>query len=120
MFTLIVRYLAKSVFFLVATIPLSAKIVVFWQNGFPTVDSEAVSHQALQSALQGEEQLYANSDALNLPTTLAGASLLVLPYGSAFPAERWAEHHLLSPEWREFTGDWRTAVSHSGLRRSWH
>ena len=89
MFTLIVRYLAKSVFFLVATIPLSAKIVVFWQNGFPTVDSEAVSHQALQSALQGEEQLYANSDALNLPTTLAGASLLVLPYGSAFPAERW-------------------------------
>jgi hypothetical protein len=57
MFTLIVRYLAKSVFFLVATIPVSAKIVVFWQNGFPTVDSGAVSHQALQSALQGEEQL---------------------------------------------------------------
>ena len=52
-------------------------------------DSEAVSRQALQSALQGEEQLYADVDALKQPTTLAGANLLVLPYGSAFPAERW-------------------------------
>src|SRR3954452_3761236 len=89
MFAPTVRYLATSLFFLVATIPLSAEIVVFGQNGFPTVDSEAVSRQALQSALQGEEQLYADVDALKQPTTLAAANLLVLPYGSAFPAERW-------------------------------
>src|SRR3954453_7994712 len=83
------HYLAKSLFVLVTTIPLSAKIVVFWQNGFPTMDSEAVSRQALQSALRGEEQLYADFDALKQPSSWAGATLLVLPYGSAFPAERW-------------------------------
>src|SRR4051795_10926158 len=83
------RYLATSVLLLLSTLPGFAKVVIFWQSGFPTVGSEPISRPALEGALKGEEQVYIGSDALKQPTTLAGTDLLVLPYGSAFPAEGW-------------------------------
>lgn len=64
-----------------------AKVVVFWQDGFPTVASQPISRDALSRALDGTESQFAGLDTLQ--SSMRGADLLVLPYGSAFPAEAW-------------------------------
>ena len=69
---------------------LFAKVVVFWQPGFPTVASQPISRNALTQAFAGESPVFAGLDALRDPSTLAETDLLVLPYGSAFPAEGWS------------------------------
>ncbi len=66
-----------------------ARVVVFHEPGFPAVESEAPSRETLVAALEGREVSFAGIDALREPATLAGAELLVLPYGSSFPAEAW-------------------------------
>jgi Beta-galactosidase len=65
--------------------PLLAKTVVFWQDGFPTVASEPITRGTLTQAL-GPDAVFVGIDGLRDPSALANADLLVLPYGSAFPA----------------------------------
>lgn len=64
---------------------LTAKTVVFWQPGFPTVASEPVERAALAQALAGMDAQFADLKSLNDPAALVDADLLVLPYGSAVP-----------------------------------
>jgi hypothetical protein len=66
---------------------LAAKTVVFWQPGFPTVDSEPIDRNVLSQALTGA--VFADLKTLNDPATLDGADLFVLPYGSAVPTDAW-------------------------------
>ncbi|MGC2804885.1 MAG: beta-galactosidase [Candidatus Acidiferrales bacterium] len=66
-----------------------AKTVVFWQEGFPTIASQAISREALAKALEGLDPVFANLQDLNTPATLTSAQLLVLPYGSAVPVDAW-------------------------------
>ena len=80
-----VRLLLLSSLFIWGRSPLFAKTVVFWQDGFPTVASEPVSRATLMQAL-GEDAVFVGIDGLRDPSALANADLLVLPYGSAFPA----------------------------------
>jgi hypothetical protein len=84
-----------SIAFLLAFSPvlLAAKTVVFWQPGFPTVDSAPVDRNALSQALAGTGAVFADLKALNDPATLDGADLLVLPYGSACPTDAWKAIH---------------------------
>ena len=70
-------------------IPLCAKVVVFWQPGFPTVASAPVTRDALVKALEGTGPVFAGIDQLKDPATFAEADLLVMPYGSAVPTEAW-------------------------------
>ena len=67
---------------------LYARVVIFEQPGFPTVDSQPVSHATLAKAFGDTE--FVGIDGLN---QLKDADLLVLPYGSAFPAEAWSAIH---------------------------
>jgi hypothetical protein len=80
-----------SIAFLALMISSSAesKVVVFWQPGFPTVESQPVSQEVLGRALGAAGPVYVDINALTEPQTLRGADLLVLPYGSAFPAGAW-------------------------------
>jgi hypothetical protein len=71
----------------VSPVLLAAKTVVFWQPGFPTVDSQPVDRNALSQAMASA--VFADLKALNDPATLDGADLLVLPYGSAVPVDAW-------------------------------
>ena len=73
-----------------------ADVVVFWQDGFPTVDSQPLRRQTLEEALPSP--VFKSLDELRQPDSLKGADLLVLPYGSAFPVEAWTEieKHLTS------------------------
>ena len=63
-------------------------VVVFEQASFPTVDSEPIAHATLAAALGGTPT-FADVAQLRSGSVLQGASLLVMPYGSAFPAEAW-------------------------------
>lgn len=75
---------------LLFTLPAAyAKVVVFHEPDFPTVDSEPVSRAAVRAAL-GRDAVFAGLGALKQGDVLRGADLLVLPYGSAVPAEAWA------------------------------
>src|SRR5208283_2819964 len=73
-------------------IPLSTaygKVVVFWQDGFPTLENQPVPQETLRKALDGLQPEFANLDELIKPETLREAELLVLPYGSAVPTDAW-------------------------------
>ncbi len=78
-----------SVTLLLALWPAAAKTVVFWQPGFPAVDSRPVARETLRKALEGLDPSFVTLDELARPGTLGGGDLLVLPYGSAVPADAW-------------------------------
>jgi hypothetical protein len=75
---------------------MQAKVVVFWQPGFPTVTSQPIDKASLEKALAGLQPVFADEATLGSPDTLANCELLVLPYGSAVPVEAWKsmEHYL--------------------------
>lgn len=73
-----------------STFPAVAKVVVFWHPGFPTVSSQPVARDTLAKALEGMELVFSSLDQLKDPAALLGADLLVLPYGSAAPADAWS------------------------------
>ena len=88
------RILVKLI--LALCIPISStygKVVVFWQAGFPTLESQPVSEQTLRRALDGLDPAFANLRELSEPAALHDAELLVLPYGSAVPADAWPAIH---------------------------
>ncbi len=62
-----------------------ARVVVFWEDGFPTADTAAPSRATLEAALPGA----AFVSTKGLGDALPSAQLLVLPFGSAFPEEDW-------------------------------
>ena len=74
----------------------SAKVVVFWQPGFPTIDSQPITEGALKQALGDSETVFAGEQQLRDAATLQSAVLLILPYGSAVPVGSWSaiEHYL--------------------------
>ncbi len=78
---------------LLFSFPLQAKVVVFWQPGFPTLASQPVDRASLGKALAAldpaPELVFADEAMLALTETLSDAELLVLPYGSAVPAGAW-------------------------------
>jgi len=61
--------------------------VVFSQSGFPAADSASPSSQQLAALIPGAQ--VANVDHLSAALASSSTSLLVLPYGSAFPEEAW-------------------------------
>lgn len=68
---------------------LFAKVVVFWQPGFPTVASQPIEQVTLNNALQGMSPQFVDLQNLSDPATLEGVDLLVMPYGSAVPTGAW-------------------------------
>jgi hypothetical protein len=68
----------------------SAKVIVFWQDGFPTIASQPVPRATLVKALSGMDPVFAGIDALRDPAALSNTDLLVLPYGSATPVDIWS------------------------------
>lgn len=74
---------------LYATTRMVAATVVFWEGEFPTVDSQAVDRQVLERALEKLSPRFASRAELRAASALDNADLLILPYGSAFPADLW-------------------------------
>ncbi len=76
-----------AVTFLSATAFAQSNVVIFRESGFPTADSAPVPESLLQGALPNAQF----ASAADLKAQLSSAHLLVLPYGSAFPEDDWAE-----------------------------
>jgi hypothetical protein len=81
------RYLCIFFVASLVALPLQAKVVVFWQPGFPTVASQPVDRASLDKALEGLDPVFEDEASLAASETLANADLLVLPYGSSVPVE---------------------------------
>jgi hypothetical protein len=81
------RWLLFALLF--APFEVQAKVIVFWQPGFPTIASQPVDRVSLDRALDGLEPVFADESSLVAAETLSNADLLVLPYGSAVPVEAW-------------------------------
>lgn len=69
--------------------PAPASVVVFHEPGFPAIESVAPEPATLAASLDGMDVRFADLDALADGAVLSGADLLVLPFGSAFPADAW-------------------------------
>src|SRR5208283_896942 len=83
------RWLSVLLFLTLSASTAVARVAVFEQPGFPTIASQPVSHEVLLKALDGDEPVFLDADALKNPAALHDVDLLVLPYGSAFPADAW-------------------------------
>lgn len=75
--------------FLLLPVSLCARVVVFWQPGFPTIASQPVDRATLEKAFEGLDPVFLDEAALAQSDALANTDLLVLPYGSALPVEAW-------------------------------
>ncbi|HTK37082.1 MAG TPA: cellulase family glycosylhydrolase [Pyrinomonadaceae bacterium] len=64
------------------------KIVVFRQEGFPTIDGLNLSKQTLQTELEWHDLTFADADELTSSLT-KGVDLFINPFGSAFPKTAW-------------------------------
>ncbi len=82
--------IASSLLILLSTSSALARVVVFWQEGFPTVASQPVTRVALEKSLDGMEPVFAGLDTLKSLAALEKAELLIMPYGSAVPADAWS------------------------------
>lgn len=87
------RLMAALFMVLFGTSPIFAKVVVFWQEGFPTVASQPIARETLAKALDGMDPIFTGVDGLKDPKAFDGVELLVLPYGSAVPVDAWESIH---------------------------
>jgi len=84
------KILFRSLLLLFAFLPTlaaahAAKVVVFFEPGFPAADSAAPTEAALHAGFPGATF----ASASQLAAALADADLLVMPYGSAWPEAQW-------------------------------
>jgi Beta-galactosidase len=85
--------LAAFFLILIGSSSAFAKTVVFWQDGFPTVASQPIARETLVKALDGLDPVFVGLEGLKDAAALNAAELLVLPYGSAVPADVWDTIH---------------------------
>ncbi len=82
------RLFATSLACLLISIqPVAAKTVVFFDPTFPSIECGGISRVALEKAFAHLDPVFTNLNRLR--TSLSDSDLLVLPYGSAFPADAW-------------------------------
>jgi hypothetical protein len=74
----------------VCSFAVSAKTLVFWQDGFPTVSSQPISRDVLVRALDSRDAVFASLADLKNADAWKDVDLFVLPYGSAVPSDVWA------------------------------
>jgi hypothetical protein len=66
------------------------RVVIFWEDGFPFIDTAPLTKDTLRAAFNPEDDLQFISAISDLRTALDGLpDLFVNPYGSAFPKAIW-------------------------------
>ena len=91
------RYLSYFVgIFLAGVVPCFGETVVFFEKDFPAVENSAISRAALERAFASLTPRFISHADLRKSDALAEGDLLVMPYGSAVPADAWetVHHHL--------------------------
>lgn len=67
----------------------SVKTVIFLERDFPAADNSSIAQTALEHSLGALKPRFVDLIGLRDSSVLAEGDLLVLPYGSAFPADAW-------------------------------
>ena len=80
-------------YFLTAAGLTFGKTVIFFEKNFPTIENSEISRIALEHAFASLKPCFVNLAELQKKDTLAEGDLLVLPYGSALPADAWETIH---------------------------
>jgi hypothetical protein len=84
------RYVCLFTAFLLLNLsPVFSKTIVFYEKGFPAVENSKIDKAALDQALSSLQPRYMGLVELQKANALDDCNLLVLPYGSAFPADAW-------------------------------
>ncbi|HVN48064.1 MAG TPA: beta-galactosidase [Bacteroidota bacterium] len=79
-----------GVFIIFFPIFLMSKTIVFYEKNFPAVDNGSINRNVLEDALSALHPQFIDLAELLKKNSLDDCTLLVLPYGSAFPADAWA------------------------------
>ena len=88
--SMLLRSVAILSFVVTAATPtLAAKVVIFYEKDFPTVENGAIKKAALSQAFSSLSPRFVDLDELEQLTSIADGDLLILPYGSAIPADAW-------------------------------
>ena len=92
------KYFVRYIFFvasvfLPAVVPSFGGTVVFFEKDFPSAENSAITRSALESALASLHPRFIGLADLRKENALGEGDLLVLPYGSAFPADAWEAIH---------------------------
>jgi hypothetical protein len=66
-------------------------VIVFWEDGFPAVDTAQPARGQLSAMIPGAA--FANAEHLSDALSSVETKLLVMPYGSAFPEDVWPSIH---------------------------
>jgi Beta-galactosidase len=74
---------------LVACVSAFGEPVVFFEKDFPAIENARISRQMLERALAPLKPRFIGLADLQKINALSEGDLLVLPYGSAFPADAW-------------------------------
>ncbi len=112
--------------------PGVGKTIVFYEKSFPAVENGSISREALERALSSLHPRFVDLTELERSDLLETGDLLVLPYGSAFPADAWAtlRQHLdrgnllvlggrpFSVPVRRDNGGWRTGELQNTFSKS--
>ncbi len=117
---------------LAAVVTSFGKTVVFYEKGFPASENGAITRESLERALSPLHPRFIGLSELKRDDALAPGDLLVIPYGSAFPADVWEtiRHHFdngnllilggrpfFVPVYRE-EGGWRAARPSNAFART--
>ena len=76
------------IYFVTAT-QCIGKTIVFYEKYFPSIENGTISRSSIEQALISMNPIFVGLDDLKKKNMLAENDLLVLPYGSAFPAGAW-------------------------------
>jgi hypothetical protein len=75
--------------FVSAAVPVFGKTVVFFEKNFPAVENSTITRASLERAFASLNPRFVSLSDLQKNDMLAEGDLLVLPYGSALPADAW-------------------------------
>jgi hypothetical protein len=95
------KYLARYInlfiiVFIATVVPGFGKTIIFFEKNFPTIENGVISRMSLEHAFAPLKPRFINLSELQKNDALTEGDLLVLPYGSALPADAWEtiQHHL--------------------------
>jgi len=74
---------------LLASLQARGGVYIFFEKGFPALENGAISRTALEGAFAPLDPRFIGLGELQKGTGPGEGDLLVLPYGSAFPADAW-------------------------------
>lgn len=78
-----------TIVFIAAVVPGFSKTVIFFEKNFPTIENSTISRASLEHAFAPLKPRFINLSELQKNDALVEGDLLVLPYGSALPANAW-------------------------------